>query len=371
MRPRYLKAEKNSGGMEIEDSILTATEPEKAKIEFPLEKRWLKFFWWLILLSLIILAGKIFYLDIIRGSYYQEVAKTNRIRSLTIQAPRGKIYDRVGKLLVNNVPSLDAIILPADLPQDLGARREIAEKASQILGLNIADIWSLIENANSQSLEPILLKSNISQEDSLVLLEKIQELPGVKIEKTAVRDYVDSVIFSHILGYEGKIRKEELAENQGYFLTDYIGKQGLEKSYEKYLRGTAGAYQVEVDSLGNVKRELGIINPRPGDDLILNIDADLQKKVFDSLSDILEKTETKTAAAIAINPQNGEVLALVSLPSFDNNVFNKNLPAEEYSKSLNDPDKPFFNRAISGEYPPGSTIETPYCLCGTFRGNNK
>lgn len=359
---------KSSQGVEIEGYLLTATEKEAARMERPIKKKPLKIFWWLVIIALVVLGGRVFYLNVVKGSYYQEIAKGNRVRSVVIKAPRGKIVDRTGSVLVNNIPSVDAVIIPADLPSEGEKIKELSEELSEILKINEGEIIVKIESVNRASIEPVLLKGNISQEESLILMERSSKLSGIMMEKTAVREYVDGLIFAHILGYEGKINKEELEDNPGYLLTDYIGKQGLEKSYEKYLRGVHGALQVEVDSLGNIKRELGIINSKPGSDLILSVNAELQKRIADSLSSILEQTETKTAAAVAINPKNGEVLALVSLPGFDNNLFSKGLSQEEYLSLINDSTKPLFNRATSGEYPPGSIIKPLIAVAALSEG---
>lgn len=344
-------------GMEIEDYVLTATEKEAAKMERPLEKRGLDFLWWTTAFFMLVLGVRVFYLAGVKGQYYQGIAKGNSIRSLVIKAPRGRIFDRGGVSLVSNVPSIDAVVIPADMPQDSGSRRELASELSAILGMNEGDIWAKMESSDGKSLNPVLLKERISQDESLILTERSQELPGVRIDKTAIREYADGPIFAHVLGYEGKIEKKELEENQGYLLTDYIGKQGLEKSYEKHLRGVHGANQVEVDSMGNPKREVGIINPKPGSDLILGLDAGLQKKLYDSMTSILEASGTRTAAAVAMNPKSGEILAFVSLPSFDNNIFAQKINQQQYLELIRDPAKPLFNRALAGEYPPGSTIK--------------
>jgi len=343
--------------MEIEDYVLTATEKEAARMEKPFEKKWFTVFWWIILIAFGALFCRIFFLTVIRGAYYKDVSKGNSIRSVVIQASRGRIFDRSGNALVSNIPSIDAVIIPADIPKDKQKIKEIANIVSDVLKMDENEIRTKLENSVSNSLNAVLLKEHISQDESLVLLEKNNSIPGVSIEKTAIRSYMDGSIFSHILGYEGKIEKKELEKEQGYSLTDYIGKHGIEKSYEQFLRGTRGANQMEVDSMGNIKRELGIINPNPGSDLVLSIDANLQKKIYDSLNDILEKTKTKTAAAVAINPQNGEVLAMISIPSYDNNLFAQKISETDYSKLINNSNKPLFNRAISGEYPPGSTIK--------------
>jgi len=355
-------------GMEIEDYVLTATEKEAARMEKPFEKKWFDILWWLILLFIIILAGRIFFLIVIKGAYYRDVSKGNSIRSVVIQSPRGRIFDRSGTTLVNNVPSIDAVIIPADIPKDSAKIKEIATVVSKILEMDETDVAAKLENNVSNSLNAVLLKENITQDESLVLLEKGNDMPSISIEKTAIRSYIDGSIFSHVLGYEGKIEQKELDQKQGYLLTDYIGKQGIEKSYEQYLRGVHGADQVEVDSMGNIKREVGIINPKPGSDLVLSVDAGLQKKIYDSLNDILEKTKTKTAAAVAINPQNGEVLAMVSIPSYDNNMFAQKISNDNYTKLIQDPNKPLFNRAISGEYPPGSTIKPAIATAALSEG---
>lgn len=359
---------KMSFGTEIEDYLLTATEGEAARMEKPFEKRQLQFFWWIIIAALTILGARVFYLNVIKGSYYQEVAQGNRIRSIAIKAPRGKIMDRFGDVLVNNIPSVDLVIVPADLPPDKNEEKRITTDLAGIFNINEEEIIGKIESVDKASVSPLLLKENISQDELLIFTERSHEFPGVATEKTAVRDYASGLIFSHILGYVGKIEKKELDEKPGYFLTDYIGKQGIEKSHEENLKGLNGAIQAEVDSFGNVKKELGIINPVEGDNLILSIDSGLQKKIFDELGSILEKTETKTAAAVAINPKNGEVLALVSLPGFDNNLFTNGISGQDYSTIINDPDKPLFNRVISGEYPPGSTLKPAIAVAGLSEG---
>jgi penicillin-binding protein 2 len=355
-------------GMEIEDYVLTATEKEAARMEKPFKKEWFDVLWRLVLLCIFVLAARVFFLTVIKGAYYQDVSKGNSIHSIVINAPRGRIFDRSGIALVNNIPSLDAVIIPAYLPKNDDDIGKISEKVAEILKMDKAEVQDKIKNNLSNSLNAILLKENISQDESLSLLEKNNELLGIGIEKTAIRSYADGPIFSQILGYEGKIEKKELNQNKGYLLTDYIGKEGIEKSFEQYLRGVHGADQVEVDSMGNIKREVGIINPKPGSDLILSIDAGLQKKIFDSLSDILLKNQTKTAAAVAINPQNGEVLAMVSLPSYDNNLFAQKISSEDYNSLIRNPDKPLFNRAISGEYPPGSTIKPAIAAAALSEG---
>ncbi len=365
---KYFSKLKSKKGKEIEDSIMTVTENEETQWEFPFRKKHLSWLWFVVLTIFLIMIGRVFYLSVVRGSHFQEMAENNRIRNLVIKAPRGKIIDKFGNVLVSNIPSFDAILIPYDFPKDKNEQEQILGEISQILGLEKSNLEIMLSNIDENSLEPILIKENISKDQSLILAEKKNELPGIEIEKTAIRKYENSNIFAHVVGYDGKVTQKEFEENEGYLMTDYIGKTGLEKSYEAQLRGEHGMKQVEVDSLGNVKKELGTIDPVAGNELILNLDEGLQKKIFDSLTASLEKTETNTAAAVAIDPRNGGVLALVSLPSFDNNSFAQGISSEEYSKLVQNENLPLFNRAIKGEYPPGSTLKPSIAAAALSEG---
>lgn len=357
MFDKYFKKRRMRRGVEIEDAIMTVTEKEKALIETPFKRKGLAFVWYFISLSMVFLLGRVFYLDIVEGRYYAVVSQENRIRNIIIKAPRGNILDKFGNVLARNYPSIDAVVMPNYLPKNSQDKKILAEKVAGILNMNSGNVEILFLSQNEKSNEQVLLKENISQDQALILAEKTVELPGISIEKTAIRNYENSVIFSPVIGYDGKITKEEMDKNESYLMTDYIGKTGLEKSYEKELRGICGAQQVEIDSRGEVKKNLGSISPQSGNDLVLNIDQELQKKIYDSLSAMLEKTKTKTAAAAAIDPSTGGILAMVSLPSYDNNLFAGGIGSEDYRKLISDKDFPLLNRATSGEYPPGSTIK--------------
>ena len=354
--------------MEIEDSIMTITEKEKAIMETPFKRQGLDVLWFIMVFFIGALMVRVAYLDIIKGVYYADVSKGNRIRSIVVKAPRGKILDRGGEVLSGNVPSIDAVVVPSDLPDEFEQRSQIAKRVAEILKLDGGNVEIAIESQNRKSLDPILLAENITQDQALILLEKSRELPGILVENTAIRNYEDSNIFSSIIGYDGKITREEMNKNPNYVMTDYIGKTALEKQYEKELRGVPGAKQVEVDSLGNVKKNLGIISPQAGNDLILNIDAGLQKKLYDSMVGVLEKTDTRTAAAVAIDPRNGGVLAMVSFPNYDNNLFARGISNDEYRAIINDKNLPLLNRVVNGEYPPGSTLKMAVAAAALSEG---
>lgn len=345
------------GGLEIDDAVLTVTEKDAVKMEWPLNRSVSLVLLSLMLSIIVILGGRVFYLSVVKGGEYSAIALRNSLRALIIPAPRGIMYDVSGKPLVRNVPSVDMVLIPADVPTDEETADRLRTALVSTFGVSGDGLDEVFAKLDRRSTLPVLLKEKMTQEETLLFLSRSHDLPGVSLYKTTHRSYTDSLIFSHILGYEGKIRKEELEAHPDYLLTDSIGKQGIEKSYESALRGKHGFERVEVDAFGKVKKALGIVQPTPGNDLILSIDADLQKKVFDSLQTILEKNELKRAAAVAMDPRSGAVRALVSLPSFDNNLFSGGISGEDYRKLIEDPSEPLFNRVVSGEYPPGSTIK--------------
>lgn len=344
-------------GIEIDDAVLTVTEKDAVKMEWPLNRSVSLTLLFGMLFLLVVLGGRVFYLSVIKGEEYSAIALRNSLRALIIPAPRGIMYDISGKPLVRNVPSIDMVLIPADVPTEPEAQQVLRTRLVATFGIGEVELEDVFSKLDRRSTLPVLVKEQVTQEETLLFLSRSHDLPGISLYKTTNRNYTDSLIFSHILGYEGKIRKEELQAHPEYLLTDSIGKQGIEKSYETELRGKHGFERVEVDAFGKVKKALGIVQPVPGNDLILNIDADLQKKIFDSLQTILEKNELKRAAAVAIDPRNGAVRALVSLPSFDNNLFSGGISSEDYRRLIEDPSEPLFNRVVAGEYPPGSTIK--------------
>lgn len=343
-------------GREIDDAVLTITEEDAARLEWPLSKGWFRIIGWISSLVLIVLAGRVFILNTVQGEKYRGMAERNSLRMLTIPAPRGIIYDRTGQALVQNIPTLDLAVVPADLPREEADRTRQRELLQGIIDID-QEIASAVFGTKGNTALPLVLKNGLTQEEMLMFLSRRAEFPGVVLVQSAEREYKDGVIFSHLIGYEGKIRQEELDAFPEYGPSDMIGKEGIEKSYESYLRGKKGAERVEVDALGKVKKELGSIQPVPGNDIILHIDAELQKKIFDSLSTLLETRKLRRAAAIAMDPETGGVLALVSFPGYDNNLFSGGIDQKHYAEFLADEARPLFNRAVSGEYPPGSTIK--------------
>lgn len=344
---------------EIDDAVLTLTQKDAARLEWPMARRGSLYLFGFSLLVLLVFFGRLGYLNIVKGSEYQEMAKRNSLRSIVLSAPRGIITDRFGEQLVENEPSLDAAIVPGDLPEEEKERAVVLERIKSFFAPD-EDVWQAVTTRlNGNSFQPILLRDHLEQSTIIRFLAERQNFPGIILLKTAERKYIDGQIFSHVIGYEGKIRAEELVtlKSEGYTMTDSIGKQGIEKSYEAELRGVHGGELVEVDALGQVKKALGIIAPKKGNDLKLTLDAGLQREAYAAMERVLTEGKLEKGALIAIDVKTGAIRALVSFPGYDNNLFARGISQTDYSNLANDPRKPLFNRAIAGEYPPGSTIK--------------
>ncbi len=305
-------------------------------------------------------------LQIIQGNKQRVLAEENRNRGSVIRAPRGVVYDRNHAELVKNTPNYDATILPSELPKNKNARESVIKNAANALGIPAQDIEAKVEAKGLSYTEPILLKENVSRNDAFIIMSK--GLKGIDVPINPIRDYLDGGLLAHVLGYVGRISEDELKDNggEGYRLTDYIGKTGLEKSYENVLRGKDGSQRYEVDSKGNVVKYLGEQEPQLGNSLVLSIDFGLEQKLADSMKNEMSKVHATKATAIAMNPQNGEILAYVDIPTYDNNLFSKGISAADYSKLLNNPDHPLLARGISGEYPSGSVIK-PFMAAGALQ----
>jgi len=316
-----------------------------------------------LLLFMGIIIGRTAWLQVVKGSYYYELAEGNRIRVERLEVKRGVIYDREGRPLVKNSANFLLYFVPADLPKDSLARQAVFQKVSENLeNLKPEDILNLLSEIKPGSLEsyqPLFIADDIEYDKAMTLYLESDNMPGVVITNKTRREYnLYSLSLSHILGYTGKVNNKELAKfGSEYLPIDYIGKSGVENFWENEMKGANGKKQIEVDALGKEKK---IINQEAGEDghnLVLSIDVDLQKKLEESVIVTLRENHLNKACAIALDPNNGEILAMVSFPSYNNNDFAHGLTAEQYQKIANHPDQPLFNRCISGEYPSGSTIK--------------
>ncbi|MFA5021987.1 MAG: penicillin-binding protein 2 [Patescibacteria group bacterium] len=319
--------------------------------------------WFIVLmLGIVLLATRTAYLQLFEGSYFRSVAEGNRVRIRDIKATRGIIYDRNNKLLVENIPSFSLAIIPVDLPKKAEERRQIAQDLAKISQKSADEIYNIIAGQSLYSYQPVVIQENLNQDQAILAKISTAHFPGVVLQVDNTRHYLESantLSLSHILGYEGKIEENKLQDylSRGYLIDDYVGKTGLETFYEPELKGVNGREQVEVDATGEAKEILAYQKPISGNNLILNIDADLQNKAESSLKTVLQANGKKKGTVIILDPSNGGVLALVSWPAFDNNLFSQGISQNDLSELANNPSQPLFPRAISGEYPPGSTFK--------------
>ncbi len=316
-----------------------------------------KIFSALILIFFLIVFARLFYLQILNGHHYQQLANRNRIREDVIKAARGIIKDKNGIILARNIPSFELDFIPAYLPPQ-NSWPEMATKLSQLLQKDREEILQKLREAVPNSQQTYQLVDYLDRNLALKLAEKMNDFPGLVITKSAHREYPLGRVCAHIIGYTGKITKEELQEYPNYLLIDYVGKNGLEKTYEKYLHGVPGKHRFEVNSRGQIVADLGVKIPQKGYDALLNIDAKLQEKIYQEAEKIMSENKDATGVAVvALDPRDGAVRAMVSYPSYDDNDFSQGISPEKYKLFLNDPFKPLINRTIAGLYPPGSTFK--------------
>lgn len=311
-----------------------------------------------ILAGLFLLFLKISYLQVVKGETYHQMAEGNRLRLNNLKSLRGIIYDANLTPLVKNVPSFSLYLSPADLPRDDHQKDLLINELVKITGLSNEEIKNKINESPAYSLQKLILKEDIDYNEAIILTIKSEQLPGVTLEIDTRRQYLTNIAsLSHILGYNGKINKAELTYYKDYLFDDRLGKSGLELFYEKILRGQYGREEVEVDALGKNKKLIAKEEQQPGESLVLSLDLALQTQVEKILRQVLAANNKKRGAVVVMSPQNGEILALISWPGYDNNLFAQNIKFEDYQKYLDDPAKPLFSRAISGEYPSGSVFK--------------
>lgn len=310
-------------------------------------------------LVFILLLGRLYYLQILRGDEYFGVAENNRIRATTIAAPRGVIFDRYGERLAFNVPDFGLFVVPGDLPKKQEAEDKIFNELAAIVKTGHFDLVELFAKVPRTSYQSVELMRGLTQAQAVVLEGKTKDWPGISVRPIERRAYSARESLSHILGYTGKIFEAEYERlaGEGYELNEYVGKVGIEKTYEPLLHGRPGAALEEVDSLGKEIKVVDRQAPVPGYNVYLNIDNGLQQLAWQELQAAVKRLKTPGGSIVAIDPRDGAVLALVSYPGFDNELFGRGIDAASYQALLEDPDRPLYNRAVSGEYPSGSTFK--------------
>jgi penicillin-binding protein 2 len=309
------------------------------KLETPIFQSVIFRFFIFLFFLFLILYLRVFQLQAIENQEFKLKADSNKFLILKIKAERGVIYDQNFKQIVFNRPIFNLILTKSKLPEDEKERERILREVSKILKINLEELKEKINSSD----EKIKIVENLEHQALIILETKIDQLSGFEIEKDVQREYLDGETISHLIGYLGK--------------KDLVGKEGIEKFYDQILSENSGKILIERDSRGKIISQKIIELPIPGKSLVLWLDFDLQKKIKEELEKKMKEVGAKGGAAVALDPKTGGVLASVSLPSFDNNLFSKGILKEDWEKLEKDPKNPLLNRVTSGQYLLGSTVK--------------
>lgn len=331
----------------------------------------LRFIQAMVVLLLGLLSVRLYVLQVVRGERYAEIAENQRRRRLPIPAPRGVIFDREGRPIVDSRPIYNVLLSREDVKgKDLTS---LIEPFAEGLALDkdiLRDYFEMVKTM--PAFESIQVKQDATPGDIAWVEAHNLEYPELRVEKQPQRRYPADGSLAHVVGYVGEISPEQLkqqaSKDKGLKPGDIIGLSGLEQIYDDYLRGRDGYREVVVDSRGRIQDEIEIVDPIPGRDLVTTIDLDLQLAAEEQL----KNSVTRRGVIISMDPKNGEILALASAPSFDPNLFSQRITTKEgraeYAALLNDPETPLLNRAIQSRYPPGSTWKIPMAIAGLKQG---
>ncbi|MEO6333622.1 MAG: penicillin-binding protein 2 [Pyrinomonadaceae bacterium] len=318
-----------------------------------------------------VLGARLYYLQVVKGEHYAERAENQRIRHIPIPAPRGVIFDRNGKILVDSRPTWNVVLSNEPIKKiDVTSRVEEYAAGLQLDPSFVVERLDLIKKQNE--FETMVLKENANMQDIAWVESHSLEFPELRIENQPQRFYPFGTQLAHVLGYVGEISPKQLESDEwkdkGLKAGDIIGKGGLEQYYDEYLRGKPGYRKVIVDSRGRVQSEIGVVPAQGGQDMVATIDLDLQIAAEQQLA----QSSTKRGTVIAMDPNNGEMLAMASLPSFDPNVFVQGSKTPEGRKQIaaywQNEERPLLNRAIQGRYHPGSTWKIPESVAALQQG---
>lgn len=308
----------------------------------------------------LVLMLRLWHLQILNADDYRSMSENNRLRFVPVAASRGAIMDRNGKVLVSNRPSFSLAVVP----QEVKDKDALLNQIASLLGLDRAELSERWEKGRGRArYYPTVLASNISRDQVEIVEENLLRLPGVEIEMKPVREYSSGLLAAHLLGYIGEVSESELNAKgyEEYNPGDYVGKNGIERGWENELHGNDGGRQLEVDARGRVLRTISESYPTVGNSVVLTIDANLQKQAERAFGD-------QAGAAVAMDVNSGEILAFVSNPAFDPSLFSGKMPADTWKEYLGDKRHPLENKALTGQYPPGSTFKIITALAGLEGG---
>lgn len=330
---------------------------EEDLLEVPLTDKVFHFALFFLLALVLFIVGQFAYLNVWKSDFYEARATGNMSDVRIHSAPRGIIFDRFGVPMVENEPSVRVFIFPRDLPSDRGEREVFLENVAKAAKMNFSDLVKRVEEKDWGQSDKLLILDDASHEEVVDLYAL--NAKGLRIEPSFKRTYKPAQAFSHLIGYTGLVNTEDLAENPSLFIDDKIGRSGLESFYDEYLRGENGKEVFFRNAAGKIEEERSLKESKSGFSLRTFIDAELQEYMYNRLKDGLVSLGRDSGVAIAMNPKNGEVLGIVSVPGFD---------IKDLKSSLTDPRKPMFNRAVSGLYNPGSTIKPLVALAALTEG---
>ncbi|RJQ37796.1 penicillin-binding protein 2 [Candidatus Parcubacteria bacterium] len=352
-------------------------EQHEGRIERPISYSAFTAFAAIAALGILVIAGRLAQLQLWEGNLFAEQARANKTYPITIQAPRGIFYDRNFEKLVENRPSFVISLTPGELPDD-ASFREVLGRLSGLAGKSIPEIAAANDidaaddllRAGERAAWPteVFIAADDLRDAVLEIQTRPEEFPGVRVAEAGQRYYPLAEAVAHVVGYVGRPTREELAAFPRVGPADILGKIGLERQYEETLRGTAGEKLIEIDAAGEAQRERFIVKPNPGRDVVLELDAGLQEFAARALSRHLAAVGKQAGAIVAVDPRDGAIRALVSYPAFDPNIFGRSQNRALIAKLLADPTYPFYNRAIAGEYPSGSTIKPIMALAALEEG---
>lgn len=351
------------GDLAFEEAVLSVVGPvrERAAVERGSRSAYLILLLAALLLgSLIVRLG---YLQLAQGSGLRALAEGNRLRERVVLSPRGEIIDRYGTVLARSKPSFRLVVTPLDVPKDQLSL--LLDRASALLGLPIEQREQLMKKFDPHSIQSLVAVQNLSSEQAILFETHADEFPGLSVQAVPIREYVYPQAFAHVLGTTGILSEQDpYFGDPTYDPGDAVGKTGLEAQYEAELKGRNGRDMVEVDALGAVVKSLGEVAAAPGKSLGVTLDAGLQQALFDQFA----ARPGLKGAAVALDVKTGAVLALLSYPGYNGNLFAEGISVPEYQKLLQDPLLPLFNRAIGAQLPPGSTVKPMVALAALEEG---
>jgi penicillin-binding protein 2 len=322
-------------------------------------------------LAIVALSGlsiKLAQLQVTEGASLAALARANSVHRIVLEADRGVIYDRHGVALVQNSPAWNLEVVPEALPPTTAARTAEVTELSALTGVPLEELMAAIQNADPYG--SLRIGPGLTEQQELAISERLPTLPGVSIARHGVRTYLYPTILGHVLGYVGPIDPGQVKQlrSRGYQPDELVGKVGVEAGLESRLRGVDGWADVVVDARGQVVRTLAMQAPAPGDSVFLSIDLELDLATEAALAAGLQRDHKKAGASVVVDPRTGEVLAMVSIPGYDTNLFTHGISRADYAKLTSDPNLPLLNRAIAGQYAPGSTFKMVTATAGLQEG---